>query len=194
MASISVTMVLVPMQYMPGSAPIEMSIWVAPPSALAEACTEGTSFSSPTGVMNLRPLEVTGPMMRGTVPAVEAGSDDADIAVHIDGIGALDHHRLGVEISQRLDQRLVGFFALVKHVRKALAAVGIGDAEQPIGADADSAASGLDAVAPQQLLRDESVGGAAGQQQIGGFPSLLKLGHGDDCLGNQGAGTRRMSG
>lgn len=130
----------------------------------------------------------------GNGAAVEAGSDDADIAVHIDGIGALDHYRLGVEISQRLDQRLVGFFALVKHVRKALAAVGIGDAEQPIGADADSAASGFDAVAPQQLLRDESVGGAAGQQQIGGFPSLLKLGHGDDCLGNQGAGTRRMSG
>ena len=42
-------------------------MWDAP-IALAAAGTEGTSFSSPTGVIILSPLEVTGPIILGIVP------------------------------------------------------------------------------------------------------------------------------
>ena len=108
------------------------------------------------------------------------------MAVQVEGVGALDDDGVGVEVLQGLVHLLVHGLALVEHIGEALAAGGLGDAQHCVGAVAHGAQAGLHIIS--QLLGDEGVGGAAGQQHIGVLPGLLELGSLDDRLGDQAAG------
>lgn len=122
----------------------------------------------------------------GDGAAVEAGCDNAHMAVLVKGVGPLDDDGVGVVILEGLVNLLIHRLALVKHVGETLAAGGLGDAQQAVGAVAHSTQAGFHLIA--QLLGDKGVGGAASQQDIGVLPGLLELGHLDDRLGNQAAG------
>ncbi len=124
----------------------------------------------------------------GDSAAVKAGGDNAHMAVLVEGVGPLDDDGISVIVLEGLVNLLVYGLALVEHVGKALAAGGLGDAQQAVGAVAHSTQAGFHLIA--QLLGDKGVGGSTSQQDIGVLPGLLELGHLDDRLGNQAAGLR----
>ena len=120
--------------------------------------------------------------------AIEAGGDDAHMAILVKGVGALDDDGVSVVVLKGLVDLLIHRLSLIEYVGEALAAGGLSDAEHSIGAVAHRAQSGLDGLIAQQFLGDEGVGGAAGQQHIGLLPCLLEFRHLDDRLGDQTAG------
>ncbi|MCD8371557.1 MAG: hypothetical protein LUC94_14775 [Clostridiales bacterium] len=75
--------------------------------------------------------------------------------------------------------------SLQEDVRKTLPGGGLGDTQHSIGADTDSTLAGFHIIA--QLLGNEGIGGAAGQQNIGVLPGFLEFGSLDNSSGNQTA-------